>query len=219
VLLTAAGLRLLNAPHRYETRDMDELTYSMGGLNAIEGVLPAAYASPMGPQAWLEFVYGGIFAAKDTLHPVGTEAGGAQPPSWKVRPFIGLDQALFEIYSDMSRVRQVLLLTSLLVALAGTYCAFQLGRLRGGPVTGLMLGGMAAALPLFVEHAALSKPHSDAWFLSFMAILGRIARGAVAVHRWRDTAGTGAGIPTGCAGGRAAGPLGILGTARSRRPD
>src|SRR5438876_739957 len=63
-----------------------------------------------------------------------------------------------------------------LAALLVVAAAFRLGQRWGGLVSATVAGGLAAVLPLYVEHAAMPKPYADAWFLSLMAMYWAASR-------------------------------------------
>src|SRR5439155_16889957 len=45
-----------------------------------------------------------------------------------------------------------------------------LGLHYGGVAGGILLGGVVALLPLYIDFAAMSRPYSDAWAYSWMAL-------------------------------------------------
>jgi hypothetical protein len=92
-----------------------------------------------------------------------------------MRPFLAVDAALFRIYRDMTGLRRYFLTIQFIIALAGVYGAYRMGAAYGGLGGGVLIGGLAALLPLFVDFADMTRPYSDAWSL------GLLAMGAAAV--------------------------------------
>jgi len=172
LVVLAAGIRLLNMPALHELRDCDEIVYTSSGLVALEGMVPTTKASPAGPQTWIQCIYGAVNFAREVIHP---STGGGVPLSWKIRPFVAMDNALFAIYSDISPLCRTMVLISIVLASLATYCAFQFGRLRGGLAGGSLLGGMMAFLPVFVWYSASPRCYCDAWSFAFMAIYAAAA--------------------------------------------
>jgi hypothetical protein len=88
-----------------------------------------------------------------------------------LKPYLALDQALFKTYEDLAGVRHFLLGISLVLALAGIYGGYRLGVRYGGMAGGLLLGGLVAVLPLYIELCAVAKSCSDAWMFGLLAIV------------------------------------------------
>jgi hypothetical protein len=161
----AAALRIWNLPAFKEVRDFDELAYVPGGLVAWEGLPPPMRTVPAGPQTWIGWFYAAGRSGWELLRP---QQGQVVP--LLLRPFTAIEQALFKTYEDLSGLRQLMLWISLLVSLAAVYGAYRLGSRYGGRPSGVLLGGLVAVLPLFIEFSGIAKPCSDAWMLAVLAI-------------------------------------------------
>lgn len=166
VLVTlAALLRIWNLPDLREMRDPDELVYVPNGLMAWEGLPPGMRTGPAGPQTWIGWFYAAGRSGWELLRPQG-----AQKVPLVLKPFMAIEQALFKTYEDLSGLRQLLLWISLLVGVAGVYGGYRLGLKYGGAAGGLLIGGLVAVLPMYVEYCAIAKSCSDAWMLAILAV-------------------------------------------------
>jgi hypothetical protein len=182
VLALAASLRAVNFPHRYEVRDMDETGYMDGGLVLFEGITPGIRVAPAAPQTWITWAYA---AAKSAVALARPEPATAALPL-AVRPAVVIDHTLFDAYQDMSGLHRLLLVVSATAGVVGAWGGFRLGAAYGGVWGGVLVGGLVATLPLFVDFAAMTRPYSDAWSLS-IAALGS----AAAARGWRRWVQTG----------------------------
>lgn len=165
LLMLAALLRIWNLPDRQEVRDWDEIGYVTDGLVAWEGISPGWGSVPAGPQTWI----GWFYAAGRSGWEMPRPQGGATVPL-VLKPYMAIDQALFKTYEDLSGLRQLLLWISLVVALAGVYGGYRLGAKYGGAAGGLLMGGLVAVLPMYIEFSGIAKSCSDAWMLAILAI-------------------------------------------------
>jgi hypothetical protein len=177
VLVLGGALRWLNEPRADEIRDVDEISYSECGPLLWEGVTPGFTAAPNGPQTWLGWGYAALASARQIIHP---NSAVASAPAM-MRPFLAVDTGLFGIYRDLSGLRRFFLTEQFLIALAGLYGAYRLGAAYGGHWGALLIGGLAAVLPVFVDFAEMTRPYSDAWSfgllaLGFAAVPGRRGR-------------------------------------------
>ena len=178
LLGVAAAVRVFNFPVHQEVRDCDEIAYLTSGLILWEGMTPGLKHTPAGPQTWVGWLYAAALSGHDLLTGGAEQAG----ESWKIRPFLAVDSALFASYANPVPLRQLMLTLQALLALVGVYAAFRLGYARGGLGTGLVIGGLAATLPLFVEFAGMTRPYSDAW--SFLLLALATAAAADGRRRW-----------------------------------
>ncbi|HZZ41320.1 MAG TPA: hypothetical protein VFE58_00145 [Tepidisphaeraceae bacterium] len=168
LVLLAVGmvLRVGNWPHRYETRDVDEAGYLDSSLCLVEGVTPGYKAAPGGVQIWEGWMYGMAGVVKNIVRPHAEGVG----TDMRLRPFVGMNQALFDNYRDLSGMHGFILGCNLLMSLGAVYAAYRYGAYRAGLGGGIVAGGLAAWLPLFVEYASMSRPYSQAWCLGIMAL-------------------------------------------------
>ncbi|HEX8520989.1 MAG TPA: hypothetical protein VF669_01950 [Tepidisphaeraceae bacterium] len=163
LLASALVVRLANFPQHSECRDVDENGYMFGGLVLLEGIQPGYKASGAGPMTWTTWTYAAAKSAKDYFT---TERSAP----FALRPYLAINHALFDIYSDMTPLHRFLLIEQLIVSLVGCYFAFRLGLLRAGWPGALLLGGAVALSPLFVDYVATTRPYADAWAFSIIAI-------------------------------------------------
>jgi hypothetical protein len=166
LLVLAAGVRMWNFPQRYEVRDVDEMGYISGGLVLLEGIQPGYKASGAGIETWLGWLYA---AGQATEHMMDRNGAEAAAP-FALRPYLAVNHALFDIYSDMSGLRNFLLVEQLVVSLIAVWMGFRLGRARAGLAGAILIGGFVAIGPLFVDYVATSRPYADAWALAIIAI-------------------------------------------------
>jgi hypothetical protein len=165
-------LRWVHFPHPREMRDYDEPGYLKGSLAILEG-LPAGYkAAPAGPNFWVGWVYTAGVTAVHCVHPGPEEL---RVPL-QVRPFVALEQALFDQYHDLGNLHLLWVTTQLLLAIWATYAAFRAGFIRGGLAGGIFLGGFMAVLPMFVDFTDMSRPYMTAWSFGVIAYYYAIAK-------------------------------------------
>src|SRR5262249_44144854 len=143
-----------------------ETNYMNSGLVLFEGLTPGMRVAPAAPECWLTWLY----AAGRTSMAVVRPHGALATVSWQARPFLAIDQVLFDIYQDMSGLRQFLLVGQGVVALGGVFAAFRLGVHSGGVAGGILMGGVVALLPLYIDFVAMSRPYSDAWAYAWMTL-------------------------------------------------
>ncbi len=165
LLVLGAFLRLWSFPAPTEVRDWDELGYTCNGLMAWEGVSPGWVSTPAGPQTWV----GWLYAAGRSGWEFMTNKDPNNLPR-VLKPYLALDQALFKSYEDLNGLRSCLLWISLLLSLAGIYGGYRLGAKYGGLAGGLLIGGVVAVLPLYIDLCAIAKSASDAWMYAVLAI-------------------------------------------------
>lgn len=174
VLSLAFAVRYINFPHRYEVRDMDETSYLDAGLVMWEGMTPGNRVAPASVEIWTSWLCAGIRSTIATIRP---EPAIAAAP-WQLRPYLAIDAVLFDIYQDMSGLHRTHLMLEFAIAMGGVYGAFQLGRHYGGIHGAILVGGIVALLPLYVDFSGMTRPYSDAWSFSYLAISSAaVARG------------------------------------------
>ena len=181
VLAIGALLRAWNFPSFHEVRDVDDIGYLSSGLVLWEGMVPGYHASPSGPQTWLVWLYAATKSGVYLIHPTPTIAGAPV----QVRPMLAVDAALFDIYQDMAPLHRFILVTTFLISIGGIYGAYRLGWYYGGIWTGVLLGGLVAVFPLYIEFAACTRPYSDAWSFTLLSLYSaaRPSRGLGAGRR------------------------------------
>jgi len=163
LLAVAAAIRLWTMPCKNEIRDMDEIGYTSGGLLMWEGMLPGWRAAPAGPQTWIGWLWIAIRSGWHLLKHTHSIPG-------PLKAFTAIDQALFETYADLGPLRQAMLWISLGIALVGVVAAYRLGLKYGGKAGGVLIGGVVALLPIYVEFAGMSRSYSDSWMLAISSI-------------------------------------------------
>jgi hypothetical protein len=166
LVAVAAGLLLWNFPHRYEVRDVDEIGYLQCGLELLEGLTPSYSRTPAGPFVWLSWGWGAGLTAQYLLSPSAEEL---QAPA-KLRPYVAINHALFDTYRDLSGLRLFVLTLMLIAFLAAVVGGFMLGIRLAGLAGGMLVGGMMAFLPLFVDLAATARPYVLGWSFGMLAI-------------------------------------------------
>lgn len=171
ILLLAVALRLLHWPALHEVRDSDELGYSWGSLQLLEGNLPGIHYAPAGPQTWVGCGYEGIVSLRHLLVPDSEER--ATPH--QLRPFLAVDRTLFEAYRDSGQLRQVWVLVSFICALGGLIGGFRLGLIKAGLPGAVFTGGTLALLPLFVDLSVQARPYIVAWSFGVLALYFALA--------------------------------------------
>ncbi len=181
VLALTALLRCANFPHRYETRDVDDTNYMGCGLLLSEGMTPGMRVAPAAPETWFTWLYVMTRSSDAIVRPHGAMA----MVSWQARPFLAIDSVLFDIYQDMSGLHRFLLFIQFGISLCGAYAAFRFGAYYGGVRGGILIGGLVALLPLYIDFASMSRPYSDAWNFTFISLYSAAAlRGT---RRWIQT--------------------------------
>lgn len=188
VLVVGLGLRFLLFPPAYVPLQEDELGYAADGLLLLEGVALGFKFAPGAFTTWLGFAYGAASWAINTLNSL--ESSMAFP--LLVKPFLALDQTLFDIYADMSGVHTVIVVVVLVTSLLGVYGATRIGRHFAGWPGALLVGGLAAVAPLQCWFAVQSRPYSPAWSLTILSL-------SVMITSQRSTRWTWAGIIYGLA--------------------
>jgi hypothetical protein len=163
LLTVAAAIRIWTMPYRNELRDMDEIGYVSGGLLAWEGMLPGWRAAPAAGQTWIGWLW---IAARSAWDFIMLPHGTPSP----LRPFAAIDQALFDTYADLGPLRQVILCVSLGIALAGVFAGYRLGLKYGGEAGAVLIGGIVALLPVYIEFTGMSRSYSDSWMLGIASI-------------------------------------------------
>lgn len=166
VVITSIVLQAANFPSRYDRRDYDERLYSQCGLLVWEGIMPTVHYAPNGPETWIGWAYAGAKSAAYLVRP-GMEERAAPPV---LRPFVAVNHALFDIYRDWSSLRRIILVVNVLIAVLAAAAGFGLGWKRGGPAAGLLVGGLTAALPLFLELGGEAKSYGMSWGLAIIAL-------------------------------------------------
>jgi hypothetical protein len=166
VIAVALALRLVDLPLRYVTRSVDERPYVYSGLALWEGITPTYKYSPAGPQIWISWVYAAADSARYLIHPSAEER--AAP--FVLRPFIAGNHALFDIYRDLSQLRYIEVIASLLVGVAASGAAFLLGWKRGGLAPAILVGGMTAILPIFLDMSDQARPYMMGWGFAIISL-------------------------------------------------
>jgi len=160
------GLQLWNFPHRYEVRDIDEAGYLQGGLQLLEGLTPGYKVAPAGPLIWMSWIWGASLSARYLLVPSTEE--------WRVplilRPYVAINHALFDTYRDLSSLRWFILGMLLIASTAAVVGGFVLGLRQSGLAGGVLVGGLMAVLPLFVELAGSARPYAFGWSFGMLAL-------------------------------------------------
>jgi len=165
LLSLAATLRVWTFPAANEARDIDEGGYVLSSLLVLEGLPPAFKAAPGGVQIWLGVAHTAFRAAEHLVYPTASEASAPK----MLRPVLALDRALFEAYRDGTGLRRFELACIHVVSLAGVAAGYQLGR-KGGRLGSVLVGGMIAALPVFVSFSNMARPYSMAWYFAILAM-------------------------------------------------
>jgi hypothetical protein len=183
LLLAATALRIWDFPGRYEERGVDEIQYTQGSLELLEGITPAYKYAPAGTETWLGWGYAGSLAARYLLLPTAEEK--AVP--FQVRPFVAVNHALFDLYRDLSGIRRFIVIVSVLLSVIAVAAAFAVGARAAGIAGGVLLGGLFAAAPLMMTYAEQARSFSIAWSFAIIAMyfavcrLGRTARWGSAI--------------------------------------
>jgi hypothetical protein len=166
IVIAALLIRVADFPPRYCMRDMDERPYVQSGLALWEGITPTYEYSPAGPQIWISWTYAAASSAAHFSHP-GPEERSAPAV---LRPFVAVNHALFDVYRDWSLLRWIEVAANIAVAVAAVAAAFALGVRRGGLAVGIFVGGLTAALPLFVQLSGEARPYIMGWSLGIIAL-------------------------------------------------
>ena len=166
VVVIALSLRLVVFPHHDEIRGFDEAGYLTGSLALLEGLPPGYKAAPAGPNTWVGWFYAGFTAVWYEVHP-GLEEKSVPAA---VRPFVAVNHALFDQYRDLSHLHDVWIITQLLLSLWAVFAAFRFGYHRAGPTGGILIGGLIAALPLYVDYSMMSRPYMTAWSFAILSL-------------------------------------------------
>lgn len=166
LVLIAVVVRLSHWPALQEVRDGDELGYTWGSLQLLEGNLPAIHYAPAGPQTWFGWACAGVVVVKHLILP---DQHVAELPR-QLRPFLAVDRTLFDAYRDIGWLRQVWILTSFAFAIGAIVAFFRLGLVKAGVPGALFASGTAALLPLFVDFSVQARPYMVAWSCGIIAL-------------------------------------------------
>lgn len=152
---------------------LDENPYMADGLLVLEGMTPGFRFAPAAAMTWPSFAYGAAAWVVEIAFP----SGDVQAPPI-LRPVVALDQALFEIYSDLTGLRGVLIAWSIaLTSLAALGLAW-LGARRAGWLGAVLTGGLFGLLPIIVVVSVQGRPYGAAWSLGALAVVAAgIGRG------------------------------------------
>jgi hypothetical protein len=180
-LLLGLSLRIWNYPSRYQLQDGDELGYTYGGLLLWEGLTPGFKMAPAGLQTWVSWAYCGGKSLMNLLRDRNEDRIPAP-----IRPFSAVDRALFDIYRDTSALKQLTVALIIVISLGAIYAAFQIGYCSAGNPGGLLGGGLAALLPLFIQASGTAKPYMPAWAFAIIASYFAIAH--TKSTRWAGSA-------------------------------
>ena len=172
LLLGAIVLRIWDFPALYDERGVDEIQYTQGSLELLEGITPAYKYAPAGTETWLGWGYAGSLAAKYLLHPSAEEK--AVP--FQVRPFVAVNHALFDLYRDLSGIRRFIVIISVLLSVIAVAAAFAVGARTAGVAGGVLIGGLFAAAPLMITYAEQARSFSIAWSFAIIAIYFAVCR-------------------------------------------
>jgi hypothetical protein len=158
LLLIGLSLRILNYPSRYQIRDSDELGYTYGGILLWEGITPGYKMSPAGFQTWVSWTYCGCQSLMNLIR----DPNSNRLPAF-IRPLSAVDKTLFDVYRDTSTLKQLTVALITLISLGAIYAAFHIGCRSAGIPGGLLSGGLAALLPLYVRASGMATPYMPAW--------------------------------------------------------
>ncbi|HUB27897.1 MAG TPA: hypothetical protein VL992_20905 [Tepidisphaeraceae bacterium] len=164
VLAVAVGLRMLTWPGRYEVRNIDEVGYLDSSLVLVEDIPPGFKPAPGGPLIWLGWAYAESQIARAFFHP-----SVARLPL-QLRPFFAMNKGLFDLYRDLSGMRRLIIVANFLLLIAALAAGFDYGRRRAGWPGAVVIGGLIAVLPIFVQFSEMSRPYSMAWSFGILAI-------------------------------------------------
>lgn len=166
ILLMALVLRALSFPARYEPRHSDEPGYLQSSLAVFEGIIPGFKSTPAGVQIWLGW---GYVAVQSGLHFLNAPAEDRAAPMM-IRPVLAMDRAVFETYRDLSSMRWFELICFNVVSILAVWAACRLGLRKTGIAGCVLVGGLAATLPLFVDDPNIARPYSLSWSLMILAL-------------------------------------------------
>jgi hypothetical protein len=166
VALISLLIQLSNFPAKHDLRYGDEGGYTHGCLQLLEGMVPEYKYSPAGPQTWIGWAYGGIQSARYVLFPTSEER--AVP--LEVRPFVAVNHALWDNYYDMGAMRWVWVLSALPFMVWAAVSGFNLGYDRAAMLGGILVGGIVAVLPIFVDLSGQARPYAMSWALAIIAL-------------------------------------------------
>jgi len=172
VILAAIGLRVWDFPSQYELRGVDEVQYTQGSLELLEGITPAFKYAPAGPETWLGWGYAASRAATYLVRPTTEEH--AVPI--QVRPFVAVNHALFDLYRDLSGIRRFIVGVSVLLSILAIAAAFAIGTRSAGTVGGVLLAGLFAFAPMMIDFAEQARSFSMAWSFAIISVYFAVCR-------------------------------------------
>ena len=166
MILIGLCLRLWAFPHYDETRNVDEPGYLKGSLTLLEGLPPGYKAAPAGPNTWVGWLYAGGVAAVHLVHPDAEE----RRLPLAIRPFFAVNHALFDQYRDLRALHELWIVSQLILALSAIAAGWRFGYRRAGIAGALLVSGLLAVAPLFVEFTEMSRPYMTAWCFGVIAL-------------------------------------------------
>ena len=169
IVLIGLALRLAALPESQESRDSDEIGYVSSGLVLLEGATPGYKFAPAGPLIWTVWTLASGKAAAALVAP----SERAQRMPFHMRPLVAIEEALFDLYADMSGLLRALIVISLVLSSIAVAAMYELGRKRWGIAGATICGGLMAFTPLFIEFSVAPRPYTDAW--SYAAIASAFA--------------------------------------------
>jgi hypothetical protein len=171
IFVCGATLRLAHWPALHEVRDPDELGYSWGSLQLLEGNLPGIHYAPAGPQTWVGWFYESAASLRHLVFPDEKERSAPL----QIRPFLAIEHSLFDAYRDTGPLRQFWIAVSFISALAGIVAACGLGVKLAGRPGEIFAGGTVAFLALFVDFSVQARPYIVGWSFGLVALYYAIA--------------------------------------------
>ena len=171
VVAAAIVLLMLARPSASNYRDVDEPGYAAGGLVLAEGSAPPYRAAPAGPLTWAGWGWANAHAAARVVG-LGDAAGRAEVAAAPaaLKPYVALNAVLFDAYRDGRPLRAFILAVGFAVWAAGAAAAAGLGWRHARLPGALLVGGLWATLPLFVDLATQTRPYAWAWAFAGVAV-------------------------------------------------
>jgi hypothetical protein len=166
LLALALAVHVADFPPRYQLRNLDERPYVEGGFALWEGITPTYKYSPAGPQTWISWGFAAVESARDYFQPSPRQ----QSAPFVLRPFMAGSRALFDLYHDWSIPRWVEVGANVAIAIAAVAAGFGLGFKRGGLPGALLVGGLTAFLPIFIDLGDEARPYVMAWGMGIIAL-------------------------------------------------